>query len=93
MPTDQIVSLLLAERDKLTRAIEALGAGEKRRGRPPGSKNAQPAPEKKQAQAVAVPTTTPAKTVKKKWTPAQREEARQRAKAMWAKRKKAAKKG
>jgi hypothetical protein len=34
-----------------------------------------------------------AKTVKKKWTPAQRAEARARAKTMWAKRKRAAKKG
>jgi hypothetical protein len=27
MPTDHIVALLIAERDKLNRAIEALGAG------------------------------------------------------------------
>lgn len=88
MPTDYILSLLIAERDKLNRAIEALGAPiGKRRGRPPGSKNGQPA-----AAAVAEPTTTVAKTANKKWTPAQREEARARAKAMWAKRKKAAKK-
>jgi len=93
MPTDQILALLIAERDKINRAIEALGATtSKRRGRPPGSKNGQPAAGKKEAQAVAEPTTTSAKTAKKKWTPAQREEARARAKAMWAKRKKAAKK-
>ena len=90
MPTDQIIALLIAERDKLDRAIQALGAGVKRRGRPPGSKNAQPAAGKKQAEPV--PTTTAAKKAKKKWTPAQREEARQRAKSMWAARKKAAKK-
>jgi hypothetical protein len=35
MPTDQIVALLIAERDKLNRAIEALGGPTKRRGRPP----------------------------------------------------------
>jgi hypothetical protein len=35
MPTDHILALLIAERDKLNRAIEALGgAGTKRRGRP-----------------------------------------------------------
>ncbi len=33
MPTDHIVTLLIAERDKLTRAIEVL-QGTKRRGRP-----------------------------------------------------------
>jgi len=37
MPTNQILALLIAEREKLNRAIEALGgAGGKRRGRPPG---------------------------------------------------------
>ncbi len=85
MPTDYILTLLIAERDKLNRAIEALGGGGKRRGRPPGSG-------RKQSQAVAEPTATAAKTVKTTWTPAKREAARKRAKAMWAKRKKAAKK-
>jgi hypothetical protein len=36
MPTEQIVALLIAERDKLNRAIEALQGSIKRRGRPPG---------------------------------------------------------
>ncbi len=35
MPTDHIVALLIAERDKLSRAIEALQGPTKRRGRPP----------------------------------------------------------
>src|SRR6202521_5912992 len=35
MPTDQILSLLVAERDKLNRAIEALQGPTKRIGRPP----------------------------------------------------------
>jgi hypothetical protein len=35
MPTDHIVFLLIAERDKLNRAIEALQGDVKRRGRPP----------------------------------------------------------
>jgi hypothetical protein len=34
MPTDQILALLIAERDKLNRAIEALQGPAKRRGRP-----------------------------------------------------------
>ena len=36
MPTEHIIALLIAERDKLNRAIEALGGtGTKRRGRAP----------------------------------------------------------
>jgi hypothetical protein len=35
MPTEQIVALLIAERDKLNRAIEVLQGPTKRRGRPP----------------------------------------------------------
>lgn len=86
MLTDHIVTLLIAERDRLNAAIDVLQGGPtvKRRGRPPGSGV-------KHVDAVAEPMTPPAKTVKKKWTRAQREEARKRAKAMWAKRKKAAK--
>ena len=34
MPTEHILSLLISERDKLNRAIDALGAPVKRRGRP-----------------------------------------------------------
>jgi hypothetical protein len=36
MPIDQIVSLLIAERDRLSHAIDALQGPAKRRGRPPG---------------------------------------------------------
>jgi len=35
MPTDHIVALLVAERDRLDRAIETLQGPFKRRGRPP----------------------------------------------------------
>jgi hypothetical protein len=35
MPTEQIVAILIAERDRLNRAIEALQGPVKRRGRPP----------------------------------------------------------
>jgi hypothetical protein len=35
MPTEHIIALLVAERDKLNQAIEALQGPSKRRGRPP----------------------------------------------------------
>lgn len=35
MPTEQILALLIAERDRLNRAIEALAGPVKHRGRPP----------------------------------------------------------
>jgi len=35
MPTEHIVALLIEERDKLNRAIEALQGPLRRRGRPP----------------------------------------------------------
>ena len=37
MPTEHILDLLVAERDRLNRAIEALQGSTKRRGRPPQS--------------------------------------------------------
>ena len=54
MPTEHILALLIAERDKLNRAIEALKGSAKRRGRPP--KNPLPistAPMKRAAQKSA----------------------------------------
>ena len=51
MPTDHIIALLVAERDKLNRAIEALQGPIKRRGRPP----------RNPLIAVLAPNTTPAK--------------------------------
>jgi hypothetical protein len=35
MPVDQILGFLIAERDRLNRAIEALQGSARRRGRPP----------------------------------------------------------
>jgi hypothetical protein len=82
MNTEHILALLIAERDKLNRAIEALGAPVKRRGRPP-----------KNPFAAAV--TAPVETVSKRrhLSPAKRKAQSERMKAYWAKRKKQAGKG
>jgi hypothetical protein len=45
MPTEHIVSLLIQERDKLNRAIEALQGPIKRRGRPPKARLPPPVPD------------------------------------------------
>jgi hypothetical protein len=80
MPIDNIVALLIAERDKLNRAIEALQGPTKRRGRPP--KNA--------VAAVSAPVGSPAPARKKrKFSAAQRKEQAKRMKAYWAAKKKA----
>jgi hypothetical protein len=91
MPTDHILSLLIAEREKLNAAISLLGGTPaKRRGRPPKSSM----PNWVTGNGAAAPVQAAAPTKKKRnFSPAQREAARKRAKAMWAKRKKAAKKG
>ena len=75
MPNEQIVALLLAERDKLNRAIEALQGAAKRRGRPP-----------KNPLAAAAPAPAPRKKRKGR-TAAQRKAQALRMKAYWAKRK------
>jgi hypothetical protein len=76
MPTEHIIALLIAERDRLNRAIEALGGAiGKRRGRPP--KNLGSA-------------TVAAKPARKKrtFTAAQRNAQALRMKAYWAKKRK-----
>ena len=81
MPTDQILHLLISERDKLTRAIEAL-QGSSRRGT--RRKTATPVPD-------AAPT--PNRSRKRaRWTPAMKLAASKRAKAAYAERMKAGKK-
>jgi hypothetical protein len=77
MSTEHILALLIAERDKLNRAIEALGTPVKRRGRPP--KNPLSA-------AVTAPVKTASK--RKGLSPAKRRAQSERMKAYWAKRKK-----
>jgi hypothetical protein len=80
MPVDQILTLLIAERDKLNRAIEALQGSAKRRGRPP----------KKLMAVAATPAVAIAPKKKRKRSAAQRKAQAERMKAYWAaKRKKA----
>jgi hypothetical protein len=78
MATEQIIALLIQERDKLNRAIEALGAPVRRRGRPPKNPVAI-------HELVSV-----ASAPKRGWSAAQRKAASARMKARWAKRKKEA---
>jgi hypothetical protein len=75
MPTEHILALLIQERDKLNRAIEALQSPARRRGRPP--KN-----------SVVVSEAAPTKRTGR--TPAQRKAQAKRMKEYWAKRKKEA---
>jgi len=82
MPTtEDILALLIAERDKLNRAIEALGAPVKRRGR-----------QKKAAAPVSaeaeLPTVAPARK-RRKLSPAKRKAHSLRMKAYWAAKRKA----
>ena len=80
MPTDHILSLLIAERDKLTRAIEVL------QGTP------RTATQTKKVTPTLDATATSNHTRKRRWTAAQKKAAAERAKAVWVRRRKAAKK-
>jgi hypothetical protein len=86
MQTDSIVVLLIQERDKLTRAIEALQGPTKRIGRPP--KN----PQISLASATpAAPTPVPEPLKRKsKFSAAQRKAFGERMKAYWTARRAAA---
>jgi len=79
MPTETILALLITERDKLNRAIEALQTPQKRRGRPP--KSAAPA-----VTEAAAPVERRVRT----FSEAQRKAASERMRKMWAKKRKAA---
>jgi hypothetical protein len=81
MSTEHIVALLISERDKLTRAIEALGTPVIRRGRPP--KNTLSA-------AVTTTTETPTPRTRRRLSPAMRKAQSERMKTYWAKRRKQA---
>jgi hypothetical protein len=77
MPTDHILTLLIAERDKLTAAIEVLQGPTKRRGGPPGSRN-----------GVSAAVAAPKKQARRTFTAAQRKAQSERLKAYWAKKRK-----
>ena len=79
MPVDHILALLIAERDKLNRAIEALQGSATRRGRPP-----------KNPLAAAV-TLTVAPKQRKRQSAARRKAQADRMKAYWAAKRKKAK--
>ena len=81
MPNEHIIALLLAERDKLNRAIEALQGPAKRRGRP--SKNPRA--------AAAAPVVAIAPKKKRKRSAVQRKAQAERMKAYWAAKRKKAK--
>ena len=76
METSQIVALLVAERDRLNKAIEALQGPTNRRGRPPKSPLAVAAPE-------------PVNGKRRKFSAAQRQAAAERMRQRWATQKKA----
>lgn len=79
MQTEHIVALLIQERDRLNRAIEALQGPLKRRGRPP-----------KNPMAVAPPVTASVGARKTRtFTDAQKKAQAKRMKAYWAAKKKA----
>ncbi len=82
MQTEHIVALLIAERDRLSRAIDALQGPAKRRGRPPKATAA--------AAPAAAPAAKPAGTRRKRtpMSPAARKEQSERMKAFWAARRK-----
>jgi len=84
---EQILALLIAERDKLNRAIEALQGPTKRRGRPPANRWTFTTPVGNQLVSEPEP---PAKKQRRHFTAAQRKQHAERMRAFWAAKKKAA---
>jgi hypothetical protein len=86
MPTDHILALPIAERDKLNRAIEALNGLTKCRGRPPKNPAAVAA-----TATIAAPVSAAASPAKKKrhFSAAQRAAAAERMRLRWAKKRRA----
>jgi hypothetical protein len=75
MPSEYILALLIAERDKLNRAIEALQGLVKRRGRPPKNLPALPSakPERKRNGRTAAQKKAQSARMKKYWAQKRRE--------------------
>ena len=84
MEIEQILTLLVVERDKLSRAIAALEGGAKRPGRPPKKTAAR-------IKGMAQPASVPSKRKRKPMTAARRKAHSERMKAFWAARRKSAK--
>lgn len=84
MSTEHILTLLIHERDRLNRAIEALQGPTKRRGRPPKNPSAA-------VSAVTAPTMAAPATKRRTFTAAQRKQQAERMKKYWAAKKKAEK--
>jgi hypothetical protein len=88
MPTEQILALLVAERDKLSRAIEALQGPTKRRGRPPKYSGTFTTP--LGSRVVSEPNAVPApKKHGRRFSAAQRKAASERMRQRWAAKRKA----
>ena len=83
MGIENVLALLIAERDKLSRAIEALQGPTKRLGRPPKTAATVSA-------GVPVPAPTAPAKKKRHFSAAQREAAAERMRQRWAVKKKAA---
>lgn len=82
--TDQILALLTAERDRLQRAIDALGGTAKRWGRPPGSGKTVLVFQGEEHEMKPILAT------RRERTPAERKAQSLRMRKLWAKRRKAA---
>lgn len=79
MPTEQILALLIQERDRLNAALAALQGPTKRRGRPP----------KNPLAAAAVPAAAAPARKKRHFSAAQRAAAAERMRQRWAAKRKA----
>jgi hypothetical protein len=91
MSTEQIVALLISERDRLNRAIEALQGPTKRLGRPPKVASVYDDPTMPDWVKPKSALVKPARG-KRKFTAAQRKHQAERMKAYWSAKKKKARK-
>lgn len=88
MAIEQILTLLIQERDRLNQAIAALQGPVARRGRPPKNGSASGS---QTAAAQSGPSAQPAPRKKRSFTAAQRKKQAERMKAYWAAKRKQSK--
>lgn len=75
MPTDDILSLLIAQRERINRAIEALQTPMKRRGRPPKAVEMNgSAEQRRRAPRSAAQKRAQSERMKKYWAQRRRQE-------------------